>query len=248
MKDPEIEKMTKMSRRSFLWAGAAVLGAGTALRWINHSPMENDIVGPLRRIMAFEDEASRPLVQGFSPTVDPKRRNENPRVNAYYGEPQNEIAPEDWSLDIHQAGPQGEASATLNLAALKAMPKLAQTTEFHCVEGWTEIISWVGVRLSDILKQYPHAPGMNPRWVELATDDGEYYVAIDLESAKHPQTILAYEMNDAPVPHLHGGPVRLVIPTKYGVKNIKWVGTLVYHEDRPGDYWGERGYDWFLGQ
>jgi DMSO/TMAO reductase YedYZ molybdopterin-dependent catalytic subunit len=63
----------------------------------------------------------------------------------------------------------------------------------------------------------------------------------------HPQTLLAYEQNGKPLTDEHGSPLRLVIPVKYGIKNIKRVGRIEYTNDRPADYWAEEGYDWFAG-
>ena len=63
----------------------------------------------------------------------------------------------------------------------------------------------------------------------------------------HPQTLLCYEMNGAPLTMQHGAPLRLAIPVKYGIKNIKRIGTITYSAGRPGDYWAEQGYDWYAG-
>jgi DMSO/TMAO reductase YedYZ molybdopterin-dependent catalytic subunit len=83
--------------------------------------------------------------------------------------------------------------------------------------------------------------------VRLETPGGGYYVGLDLASALHPQTLLCYAMNDAPLTPAHGAPLRLVIPVKYGIKNIKRLGVIRFVHERPGDYWAERGYDWFAG-
>jgi DMSO/TMAO reductase YedYZ molybdopterin-dependent catalytic subunit len=81
----------------------------------------------------------------------------------------------------------------------------------------------------------------------MATPDEEYYVGLDMKSALHPQTLLAWEMNGKPLELSHGAPLRLVIPVKYGIKNIKRIGTIRFTDQRPGDYWAEEGYDWFAG-
>ena len=79
------------------------------------------------------------------------------------------------------------------------------------------------------------------------TPDGVYYVSVDMPSALHPQTLLAWEMNGEPLTEEHGAPLRLVIPVKYGIKNIKRIGRIEYTDTRPKDYWEERGYDWYAG-
>ena len=85
------------------------------------------------------------------------------------------------------------------------------------------------------------------RYVMLSTPDGAYYVGLDIESALHPQTLLCYEMNGQPLTRGHGAPLRLAIPVKYGIKNIKRIGTIRFTDERPADYWAERGYDWYAG-
>ena len=74
-----------------------------------------------------------------------------------------------------------------------------------------------------------------------------YYVGLDVASAMHPQTLLAWALNGEPLTWNHGAPLRLAIPIKYGVKNIKRIATIRWTNVRPTDYWGERGYDWYCG-
>jgi DMSO/TMAO reductase YedYZ molybdopterin-dependent catalytic subunit len=83
-------------------------------------------------------------------------------------------------------------------------------------------------------------------YVSMERPDHGYHVGLDMESALHPQTRLAHEMN-TPSHFQHGAPLRLVIPVKYGIKNIKRIGTIRFTDRRPDDYWAERGYDWYAG-
>jgi DMSO/TMAO reductase YedYZ molybdopterin-dependent catalytic subunit len=84
-------------------------------------------------------------------------------------------------------------------------------------------------------------------YVRMETPDRTYYVGIDADSVLHHQTLLCYEMNGRPLVPEHGAPLRLVIPVKYGIKNIKRIGTIEFTNKRPDDYWAERGYDWYSG-
>ena len=84
-------------------------------------------------------------------------------------------------------------------------------------------------------------------YVGLETPYGEYYVSLDMESMLHPQTTLADMMNGAPLGPDHGEPLRLIIPIKYGIKNLKCIGKIFLAENRPPDYWAENGYDWYAG-
>lgn len=151
-----------------------------------------------------------------------------------------------------------EPAVELTMQMLKTLPHFEMITEFKCIEGWSSIMRWGGVRLADLIKKYP--PASNMQYVSLTTPDGEYYVGLDMDSALHPQTMLCYEMTamdaqgnplpDAPMQPLsseHGAPLRLVIPVKYGIKNIKRIGTIKFTAERPRDYWAERGYDWYAG-
>jgi DMSO/TMAO reductase YedYZ molybdopterin-dependent catalytic subunit len=119
------------------------------------------------------------------------------------------------------------------------------TTDLKCIEGWSVVVTWAGARLRDFAGTY----GLDARtkYVSLATPDGAYYVGLDTASAMHPQTLLCYEMNGVPLTAAHGAPVRLVTTVKYGIKSIKRIGTIVFTDLRPRDYWAERGYDWYAG-
>jgi DMSO/TMAO reductase YedYZ molybdopterin-dependent catalytic subunit len=85
------------------------------------------------------------------------------------------------------------------------------------------------------------------QYVGMVTPDKAYYVGLDMPSAMHPQTLLAYEMNGKPLPVKHGQPLRLIIPVKYGIKNLKRIGTISFSDERLPDYWAEQGYDYYSG-
>src|SRR5205085_5035712 len=90
-------------------------------------------------------------------------------------------------------------------------------------------------------------PGDLLPYVSIETPDRGYYVGLEMASALHPQTLLCYEMNGQPLTPEHGAPLRLVVPVKYGIKNIKRIGTIRFTARRPADYWAENGYDWYAG-
>ena len=108
---------------------------------------------------------------------------------------------------------------------------------------------WAGFRMADFLEAYPPAlvDGREPRYVYLETPDGDYYVGYDLDVMRHPQTLLVTEMMGAPLTQLHGAPLRLHTPLKYGYKQIKRIGLIAYSDDKPDDYWTKLGYDWYAG-
>ena len=118
------------------------------------------------------------------------------------------------------------------------------STELKCIEGWSEDMSFAGVKFSDFMNAF----NLKSRpYVGLVSSDGEYYVSIDLESMLHKQTLLAYEMNGLPLLPANGAPLRLIIPVKYGIKSLKRIGKIFFSDQRPPDYWAERGYDWYAG-
>ncbi len=133
------------------------------------------------------------------------------------------------------------------------------TTELKCIEGWSVVVHWARARLSDFLARYPlatrgdcPADPLNPPadlapYVGILTPDEQYYVGLEMHSALHPQTLLCYEMNGAPLTSGHGAPLRLVTPLKYGINRLKRIGTIAFADTRPKDYWAELGYDWDAG-
>lgn len=185
----------------------------------------------------WNELVSRSLIGvGAAARTFARERARMPRANGSIG--LTEEGPEDWRLKI--ITPAGTARL-MTLEEVKALPQVEMTPELMCVEGWSEVVHWTGTPLRHL------APPNAPEYVSLSTPDEAYYVGLDRESALHPQTLLAWDMNGSPLTPEHGAPLRLVIPVKYGTKNIKRIGTIAFRSDRPADYWAERGYDWFAG-
>lgn len=138
----------------------------------------------------------------------------------------------------------------LTMADLQKLPRIEMVTQFKCIEGWSQIVEWAGACYSDFLKAYPPArnpDGSLPRYVAMETSEGDFYSGYDLESLMHPQTLLCYEMGGQPLTPGHGAPLRLAMPLKYGYKQIKQIARITYTNQRPEDYWGNLGYDWYGG-
>ncbi len=152
----------------------------------------------------------------------------------------------------------GESDSTLapntpglliTMKDILSFPRHELVTQFKCIEGWSQIVNWAGIRLVDFLEAYPPAliDGKEPRYVYMETPDGDYYNGYDLDVCRHPQTLLVTEMMGAPLTQFHGAPLRLHMPTKYGYKQIKRIGLISYTNDKPDDYWTKLGYDWYAG-
>ena len=128
-------------------------------------------------------------------------------------------------------------------------PRHELVTQFKCIEGWSQIVHWAGVRFADFLDAYPpeDIDGTEPKYVYMETPDGDYYVGYDLKALRHPQALLVTEMMGAPLTQNHGAPLRLHLPTRYGYKQIKRIALISYTNDKPDDYWTKLGYDWYAG-
>jgi len=145
--------------------------------------------------------------------------------------------------------PPNTPGLLLQMGDIMQLPRYELVTQFKCIEGWSQIVHWAGVRMADFLELYPpdQIGGKDPRYVYMETPDGDYYTGYDLDVMRHPQTLLVTEMMGAPLTQPHGAPLRLHMPTKYGYKQIKRIGLIAYTNDKPDDYWTKLGYDWYAG-
>jgi DMSO/TMAO reductase YedYZ molybdopterin-dependent catalytic subunit len=160
----------------------------------------------------------------------------------------------DWHLEI---GGLVAKPGRFSLAELKAMPSRTQITRHDCVEGWSCIGKWKGVPLAAMLDLV--GPRPKARYVMFFCADAmdlsgaKYYESIDLDGAYHPQTILAYEMNDRSLPIAHGAPLRLRDERQLGYKMVKYIMRIELVEDfskiadGKGGYWEDQGYEWWAG-
>jgi DMSO/TMAO reductase YedYZ molybdopterin-dependent catalytic subunit len=133
----------------------------------------------------------------------------------------------------------------LTLDDITRLPSVTYTVKHHCVEGWSAIASWTGVPVSAIARQCGMTPSAH--YIDFQSFDSGYSNGWDLASAMHPQTILAYAMNDRLLGPDHGAPLRLYSPTKLGYKMTKYLTAMNFTADRPGGYWEDQGYPWFGG-
>jgi hypothetical protein len=162
-----------------------------------------------------------------------KKRNEgNGEAGASYS-----------SLDI------GTPGLLLTMDDLMKLPKVEFVTQFKCIEGWSQITQWGGVRLRDLIDMYPPEKinGRDPKYVYMETPDGNYYAGYNMRAARHPQSLLVTEMSGQPITPEHGAPLRLHMPIKYGYKQVKRIGLIAYTDTKPDDFWEKLGYDWYAG-
>jgi DMSO/TMAO reductase YedYZ molybdopterin-dependent catalytic subunit len=244
----------QIKRRSFLAFGSFIaLNAAAYFGWrkLYTSPIEPRTITanahqPLRRALNQNELFFRRLFfseKHLVKTYPKELAAVNIRTNSYIGI-EDKINIADWKLQIIRA-PGDVLNITID--DIKALPKTEIVYSFKCVEGWDQIQHWAGVKFADLIAHYQLDKQVQMDYVGLATPDKKYYVGLDTPSAMHPQTLLAYEMNDRPITENHGAPLRLIIPVKYGIKNLKRIGTISFSNTRPPDYWAELGYDYYSG-
>lgn len=267
-------RMNSFSRRGFLMAGAAAVFGYLGYSWLRKP--ENFWI--FNETFKFNEDLSQLYFspKNLAPEFPPEKIGP-PRINGGIGF-NEDFNPETWKLQIvgvanQQNYPQytenivyeglGEVAAPtrldepppakkalpgllLSLDDIRQLPRVEMTTELKCIEGWSVVVNWAGARFSDFVQKFQ--PQFS-KYVSLVTPDEGYYVGWDMPSILHPQTILAYEMNGAPLTLEHGAPLRIASPTKYGIKQIKRIGRIEFTDERPRDYWSEpgNGYDWYSG-
>ena len=219
-------------------------------QWLNKQPLDGGVRGgiqqPLRDVLNTNEKIftgvfdKNKLVKEYPKSEAAKKV----RVNGDVGLSTELFVPEDWRLQVVKSN--GD-TLLVTMEEIKALPKTEVVFNFKCIEGWNQVSWWGGVRFSDFAKHFGLDKETSLKYVGMKTPDEDYYVGIDMPSAVQPQTILCYEMNGTPLPMNQGFPLRLIIPVKYGVKHIKRIGTIFFDNNKPADYWAERGYDYYTG-
>ncbi len=150
--------------------------------------------------------------------------------------------PDGWVLTI---GGLVARPMTLTSDDLRRLPRTRVRVRHHCVEGWSAVASWDGVRISEIARLV--GADRRARYVEFGSFEPGYYSSWDVESAFHPQTILAYGMDGQPLETGYGAPLRLYSAVKLGYKMVKYLSAVKFLPMRTGGYWEDQGYEWFAG-
>jgi DMSO/TMAO reductase YedYZ molybdopterin-dependent catalytic subunit len=206
----------------------------------------------LDRALTFDDDVSEALYSRDRRVRTYTRADVTPLRNNYHGRtPGPEILP-GWSLRLSGLASGAEPVLTID-QLLQRFALHEQVTRLVCVEGWSAVAWWGGIRFADLLAAYPPPP--EARWAALRSSVSldrsgrpePYYVSIDLGTARHPQTLLATHQNGRPLTLAHGAPLRLLVPMKLGLKNIKAVTDIAYTAAEPADFWNERGYSRYDG-
>ncbi|GAB2468191.1 molybdopterin-dependent oxidoreductase [Comamonas humi] len=235
-------RLPQPARRDFLRRGLTLGGLGL----LSGCSLSDNagVEAALQRISRFNDEVQARLFDPnrLAPTYPDSMITRPFPFNAYYGEDEVRVVREqDFALEV--TGLVADRHRW-TLAELRALPQHSQVTRHICVEGWSAIGKWSGVRFSDFLRRV--GADLGARYVGFKCAD-DYYTSIDMATALHPQTLLALSWDDGPLPPKYGFPMKLRMPTKLGYKNPKHIQALFVSNTYSGGYWEDQGYNWFGG-
>lgn len=234
-----------MDRRRFIEIGAASVSATLLAACDSRGP---DAARPLLHHAERKNEAlERGLLRHSS--MDRASRGVTLAGDAfptYFVSPQMPIWDSAvrgaWTLQVDGAV---RNPVRLTLEQLAALPRRSQTVNNYCVEGWVAAAEWTGVRVSDLAKVV--RPTADAQYIDFASFDSGYHESWDMESAMHPQTLIAYAMDGRWLGAGHGAPARLHSPIKLGYKSTKYLVRITFLPERNGGYWSDKGYEWFAG-
>ena len=233
-----------LGRRRFLALGGGALAAALLAACDSYGP---EAAQPLLRLAERQNEKLQALlmrhtVMNFAPDA-PLAGAAFPR---YFISPAVPVWDESvrgaWRLEV---GGLVARPLTLSLDDLVRMPAIEQRVDHFCVEGWTAVARWRGVRVRDLAQAAAVRP--EAQAVDFQSFDEDYHESWDMESATHAQTIVAYAMDGAFLGPGHGAPARLHSPVKLGYKSVKYLTRIEFLPERNGGYWTDRGYEWYAG-
>jgi DMSO/TMAO reductase YedYZ molybdopterin-dependent catalytic subunit len=206
----------------------------------------------LNRALRIDDDIAEALYSKNRLVPTYTKSQITPLKNNYNGAtPDPSYIPE-WHLELN--GLASGLRVSLNIRTLLTRFQVhEQITRLVCVEGWSAIAWWSGLRFDDLLRAYP--PMSQAKWVRVESavnldpsgNPDPYFVSLDLPTARHPQTLLATHFNGQPLTVDHGAPLRMLVPIKLGLKNVKAITKLSFVAEEPRDYWAERGYSRYDG-
>ena len=268
-------RIRSRSRRDFLLLGAGALAAVGGLWWLLPDETRQKHLTPglrdwldslearlgasparrenlLNRALTFDDDVAEALSSPDRSVRTYSKSQVTPLRNNYNGATPDASYVPGWTLAV--SGLASGRVERLTISDLLArFARREQVTRIFCVEGWSAVAWWGGLRFADLLKAFP--PRSDARWARLdcavnldsSGESDPYYVSIDLSTARHPQALLATHLSGKSLPVEHGAPLRLLVPMKLGLKNIKAITSITYSAQVPADYWNERGYSRYDG-
>jgi len=251
------------TRRDFLLFGAgaiaALAGGGFLLPQdtLRRMGVRQTVNSPakewfLNKALRIDDDVAEALYSGNRRVPTYTKSQITPLKNNYNGATPDSGYISGWNLMID--GLDSGLSISLDIRNLMTRFSVRdQITRLVCVEGWSAIAWWSGFRFDDLLRAYP--PKSQAKWARVESsvnldesgNPDPYFMSIDLATARHPQTLLATHFNGQPLTVAHGTPLRLLVPVKLGLKNVKAITKITYSAEEPRDYWAEHGYSRYDG-
>ncbi len=235
-------RLENSSRRAF---GKQILSLGTLSLLSGCALTDNDSAEKmLMSVSRWNDRVQAFLFDPdkLAPTYPESMITHPFPFNAFYGV--DEIPLVDSETFKLQLGGLIRERKPWTLNQLGMLPQTSQVTRHICVEGWSAIGKWGGVRFGDFLKMV--GADTTAKYVGFKCAD-DYYTSIDMATAMHSQTLLTLTFGDKLLPKEYGYPLKLRIPTKLGFKNPKYISEIYVTNDYPGGYWEDQGYNWFSG-
>jgi DMSO/TMAO reductase YedYZ molybdopterin-dependent catalytic subunit len=251
------------SRRDFLLFGTGALAAlaGGAFLLpqdtLTRIGIHRNIDSPakewfLNKALRIDDDVAEALYSENRRVPTYTKSQITPLKNNYNGTTPDPGYVSGWTLTLD--GLASGLSISLDIGNLITRFSLhEQITRLVCVEGWSAVAWWAGLRFDDLIRAYP--PMSQAKWARVESsvnldasgNPDPYFMSLDLATARHPQTLLATHFNGQPLTVDHGAPLRLVVPVKLGLKNVKAITRITYVAEEPRDYWAERGYSRYDG-
>ena len=215
---PEPEKISVERRENIIAMGSAVLGILGALIFNNPTQVGTGISVPKGVLPPGQTEIERLKVLHTGIGIPPFDRDT-------------------WRFEVIGLV---ENVLSMSYDEFMALPTVIRIADFHCVTGWTKFDNkWEGVSFQAIKELVK--PFENARFVTIEAQRG-YTTSLSIPELSHQDIMLAVRLDDTELPREHGGPLRLIVPQKYGYKSAKWVFKLKFTEDKELGYWETRGY------
>jgi DMSO/TMAO reductase YedYZ molybdopterin-dependent catalytic subunit len=256
-------RLRHLSRRDVLLFGAgavaALAGGGFLLPQdtLRRLGVRRNMSSPgrewlLDKAVRIDDDVAEALYSRNRMVPTYTKSEITPIKNNYNGATPDPGYISEWNLTLD--GLASGLSVALDIRNLQTRFSVhEQITRLVCVEGWSAIAWWAGLRFDDLLRAYP--PMSKAKWARMESsvnldasgNPDPYFMSLDLATAQHPQTLLATHFNGQLLTVEHGAPLRLLVPVKLGLKNVKAITRISYVAEEPSDYWAERGYSRYDG-
>ena len=234
-----------LDRREFIWRSGGLISAALLAACNSRGPKAAD------RLLRYAERKNRVIeTKLFRHTsmdvVQSGAHDAGNKLPAYFVSDTvplwDESARGKWQLEV-----SGMVAKPLRLSLddLQKLPQVSNRVNHYCVEGWTAVETWTGVPFRELAALVK--PDALAKFVDFQSFDDNYHESWDMESAMHPQTVVAYGLDGKLLEPAHGAPARVYSPTKIGYKNTKYLTRIVFMPRMNGGYWSDEGYEWYGG-